>query len=92
VDLLEERWKRLMNGSADKGSQPVIRMEESEFAGRVRRYVLWDEWDGMRQEERSKVIQEACERVLGREERLRTTVAMGLTSKEADQLRISFAA
>jgi hypothetical protein len=62
--------------------QPTI--EEQQFStGKIRVTVIWDEWAGLRFEDRTAVILRAYELAEGREYRERIALASGLTVPEA---------
>jgi len=59
---------------------PVIYQEESRAPEHYTHwYVIWDQFDGVDGEDRSRVIMDAVEQVFGRAAALRVTTAMGLT-------------
>ena len=85
---LVEEWSSPQQGAAE----PVI-IEEADTQGRVptHLYVIWNAWSDLDQIERSEIIMEACEQVRGRDFALNVTVAMGLTTREAERMGIEYA-
>jgi hypothetical protein len=53
-------------------------------------YVIWDRWQGLRQQERSEIIMDAYETSGIRDDILNVTVAMGLTHDEATQMGLQY--
>ena len=84
-EILEE-W-RTPTEDCDK---PIIILEDNGRDDPTHIYVLWDKWEGIPHLERSEIVMDACENVLGLEKCSRITVAMGLTNIEADRMKISF--
>jgi hypothetical protein len=83
-----KEWER-----PKKEGQPVIVLEGGK--GQPRHiYVIWDEWRGLDQRQRSEVIMDVVEHLTGRHA-LRdlslVTVAMGLTAEEAKRMGINAA-
>jgi len=70
--------------------QPIVLIDRSAPGGARHVFVVWDRWGTMEQLERSETIMDACEEVLGVEESLKVTVAMGLTKEEAKRLNIRY--
>lgn len=84
---LVAEWRR----SQSDQSQPVI-IEESGGANQpLHVYVIWDEWSDLDMVDRSEIIMDACAERYGRDQSLNVTVAMGLTSVEADRMGIRYA-
>jgi hypothetical protein len=83
VRMLHDEWTR----PKDSG-QPLI-VVEGQPGEPAHVYVIWDAWNGLSQTERSEVIMDVVENLAG-EHRFADpsliTVAMGLTSEEADRL------
>jgi len=52
-------------------------------------YLVWDKFEGIDDEERSRLILLAIEEAFVKPEALRVTIAMGITSEEARNLGIS---
>jgi hypothetical protein len=65
-----------------KSGQPLI--DEQSFPnGNIRVAVIWDEWDRLPHEDRTKTILQAYEQAEGRDYRERIALASGLTVPEA---------
>lgn len=87
---LAQRLIAEWNSPQGTSAQPVI-VEEHDAVGRlIHVYVVWDEWSNLEADERSEIVLDACEKVKGRTATLDLTIAMGLTSLEADRLRIPY--
>lgn len=86
IQRLAAEWKDA-NSTA---SQPIILEERNGAQRPVHVYVVWDEWSDLGGVERSEIVMEAFEQRYGREEVLNVTVAMGLTTAEAERLNIPF--
>lgn len=72
-------------------SKPVIVIdEETGIPGATHVTVIWDQWQGMTQRERSEIIMDACEEAFPEEKVRDITLAMGLTKDEADRMRIQY--
>ncbi|HVS71908.1 MAG TPA: hypothetical protein VHQ47_11690 [Phycisphaerae bacterium] len=82
---LVAEWKN----PSDDTSNPVI-LQEGGGKRPVHVYVVWEEWAGLDQLERSEIILEAFEEVKGKKAALEVTVAMGLTAREAERMGISY--
>ena len=71
------------------GQQPIIEIETTS-RNRTRITVVWDDWKNLDQGQRSTIIMAAFEehyKAKGEPEKLQNvTIAMGLTSKEAERL------
>lgn len=65
------------------GGQPMIHEEEFPSTGLLRVVVIWDEWEGIQDEERTRTIFEAYRRAEGPEYADRITLVGGLTTPEA---------
>jgi hypothetical protein len=66
---------------------PLILKEDAGFPAKsLHVFVVWDDWRGSTQKERSEVVMDAFEEVYGQAEAQRITVAMGLTEEEADKI------
>ena len=64
---------------------PVIYMEESGTPDNYTHwYAVWDRFEGVDNEERSRLLLETIREVQGPTEALRVTIAMGLTPAEAE--------
>jgi hypothetical protein len=69
---------------------PKILQEEDRRSSTLQAYVVWAEWDGIDERERSEIILDAYLEACGKAEMLRITVAMGVTPLEAKQLGLTF--
>lgn len=85
-DRLASEWKDPQEGNAE----PVIIEESVNQQAPENLYVVWEEWHGLSQRDRSRVILNAYERVQGRNFALNVTVAMGVTAAEAQQYGIEY--
>lgn len=66
---------------------PVVFMDETGTPERYAHwYVVWEEFRGVDDEERSRLVLAAVREVLGPQEALRVTIAMGLTPGEAREM------
>lgn len=74
----------------DTASQPVILEQRGGTNQPMHVYVVWDDWAALSDVERSEVIMEAFEEHYGHAEAMNVTVAMGLTTAEADRLGIPY--
>jgi hypothetical protein len=79
--LLEELTSELKN-EKDSG-QPIIDEQHSPTTRSVRVNVIWDQWSGVSDEDRTAIILNAYEAVEGKEFRDRIALAVGLTVPEA---------
>lgn len=75
---------------ASNAAQPVILEERADADQPIHVYVIWDEWASLSMVERSEIIMDAYEERYGPASSVNVTVAMGLTSPEADRLGISY--
>lgn len=64
--------------------QPLISVTQP--GERTHVLVVWDEWKSLSQQERSGIIMRAYEQQYGSDEAREISVAMGLTSAEAERL------
>lgn len=84
-DLIQE-WRQ----PREDAPEPII-LEEGGAQNRpTHLYVIWSEWAELNQQERSEIIMDAYEEVRGKDASLRVSVAMGLTSKEAERMNINY--
>lgn len=91
---LRERLVQEWTAPNSSDSEPVIIEEGSVSMGQnftAHLYVIWSEWADLDQTERSEIIMDACEQVRGRDFALNVTVAMGLTTTEAQRMGIEYA-
>ena len=86
-DRLVEEWRNPQGNAPE----PIIIEESDRQQAPEHLYVIWSEWTGLSQYERSKIVLNAYERVRGRNFALNVTLAMGLTSDEADRMGIEYA-
>lgn len=71
--------------------EPVIIEENAQFYQDLKHlYVVWSEWEGLNQRERSRIIMGAYGQVHA-SGAASITVAMGLTPQEADRLGVEYA-
>lgn len=73
-----------------KTGQPLIVVEGSK-GGPIRIYVIWDRWAELNQTERSEIIMDVVDQLTGKNRLPKdstVTVAMGLTTEEAERMRI----
>lgn len=68
--------------------QPDIVIDENCTRNGIRSYVIWDDWRGWSQIERSEVVTEAFEVIKGPAEADRLVFAMGLTTAESEQWKL----
>jgi hypothetical protein len=85
-ERLVAEWKNPDNTA----TQPVILEKRGGTNQPVHVYVVWDDWAALSDVERSEVIMEAFEEHYGHAEAMNVTVAMGLTTAEADRLGIPY--
>lgn len=72
------------DGSGSPPGAPVIYLEESDTPGDYTCwYAVWDRFEGVDDEDRSRILFDAIKEARGAKEGLRVAVAMGLTSAEA---------
>ena len=88
--VLVQRLAAEWSSPSSTASQPVILEERNAPDGPMHVYVVWDDWADLSGVERSEVVMEALEQRYGREQALNVTVAMGLTTPEAERLNIPF--
>jgi len=84
--LIVQEWQH----PTEKPDQPIVLLDRSAPGGARHVFVVWDRWGNLEQLQRSEAIMDAAEAVLGKEESLKVTVAMGLTKEEAKRLNIRF--
>ena len=88
--VLVQRLAAEWSNSSSTAPQPVILEERNGPGGPMHVYVVWDDWADLSGVERSEVVMEAFEQRYGHEQALNVTVAMGLTTQEAERLNIPF--
>ena len=64
-------------------------LEEEQRGGYFHVTVIWDEWEGVEGEERGRIIMDAYEQERASDV-MKITIALGLTSEEAQRLGIRF--
>lgn len=84
--LIVQEWKQ----PTDHHDQPIVLLDRSAPGGARHVFIVWDRWGNLEQLQRSEAIMDAAEAVLGKEESLKVTVAMGLTKEEAKRMNIRF--
>jgi hypothetical protein len=72
----------------DDAPIPVIIEEQLPRSNRLRVYVKWARWSGIREDHRTAAILDAYERNLGPEYAKRIVIALGLTPDEANELGV----
>lgn len=90
TDALRQRLIEEWRSPREQAGAPVIIEEEGVGNQPTRLHVIWDDWADLDQEGRSEIIMDAYETVRGRDKSLLVTVAMGLTRKEADRMKIEY--
>jgi hypothetical protein len=83
--MLMREWTR-----PKQTGQPVIVLEGEENEPQ-HIYVVWDEWEGLDQKDRSEIIMDVAEHLSGDKalpDLSLVTVAMGLTTEEAERMGI----
>lgn len=82
LQALKEEMER-PEGVSPPPSAPIIYLEVSDGPDNYTHwYVIWDRFAEVDEEERSRLIMRAVEGTRRREEALRVTIAMGVTSDE----------
>ncbi|MCX7049501.1 MAG: hypothetical protein NTX50_28955 [Candidatus Sumerlaeota bacterium] len=71
-------------------NQPVIIIEGPVARGSIHVFVVYDEWQDLTPLERSETIMDALEDAWSSEEVINVTVAMGLTTAEADRMSLQY--
>ena len=84
-ELIKE-WKN-QNSTND---QPVILEEVQQPYPTIHLFVIWDDWKDMEQTERSEIILDAFKEIRGEQKALDVTVSMGLTTNEAQRMKIQY--
>ncbi len=84
---LAEEFLHPQNGVAE----PVILLENQGQQDPARLYVIWNERGHPTQLEWSEIALEAYRQVKGAPSALKLRVALGLTAKEAERMRIAYA-
>ena len=84
---LHQEWNEPQPGTIE----PVIIEESERQQSPSQLYVIWNEWKGMSQYDRSKIILNVYESLRGRDAALNVTLAMGVTPEEAERMGIEYA-
>ncbi len=90
AQLLKERLVVEWRDSNSTAVQPIILEEPGAVDDDMHVYVVWDNWAGIPNVERSEIIMDAFIERYGQEKSLNVRVAMGLTPGEADRLGIPY--
>lgn len=86
---LKSRLVAEWRDQANEDPRPVIIQEENSAGGAVHLFVIWDAWGSMAQRDRSEIIMDAYEEVAGMPMAVQVTLAMGLTTEEAQRMGIA---
>ena len=82
TDRLIAEWR-----NPDSSAQePLIVVQGGPHDRPTRVFVVWQEWANLNQQQRSAIIMDAAEFVLGQQGSFEITIAMGLTREEAQQM------
>lgn len=73
-----------------ENKQPVIVIDKRGLRSSTHLYVVWDEWTGVRPMERSEIIMDAYRELNDPSKELDVSIAMGLTTLEADRMQIPY--
>ena len=87
LDRLYQEWR---SPQEDPNAPLIIEEAPSAQANVNHLYVIWEDWADVTPLERSTVILQAYERYRGRDVAEAVTLAMGLTSTEAERLKIAY--
>jgi len=85
-EAIKAEIRRPENAKAPKGAPKVIAEEGGGPGNYVHYYVIWDGFEGLDMEARSRIVFQALKEEAGQAEALRTTIAMGLTREEAEEM------
>lgn len=85
---LVAEWTGQLSADADP---PVILLEGGTRKRPARVFVRWSAWGNLTPQERSRLILDAAEEVLGLEASLDIVTPMGVTPQEAVDLKLVFA-
>ncbi len=88
VDGLQQRLTEEFLHPADEYAPPFINIERP--GASIHLLVVWDEWHDLSQQDRSYLILRAYEAAEGVDAAAEVSVAMGLTSAEAERLGFEF--
>jgi hypothetical protein len=89
ADALRQRLIDEWRNPRQQGQPDIIIDQQPGPQAPVHVFVIWDEWEGLNQIERSEIITEAYEAVHGPDEVVRVTVAMGVTPQEAPRFNLA---
>ena len=84
VDVLQKRLTEEFLHPADAYSAPFINIERPGTS--IHLLVIWDDWRDLSQQDRSYLILRAYESAHGADAATEVSVAMGLTTGEAERL------
>jgi hypothetical protein len=87
---LSDRLVRELESPKSGLEEPIFIEDAIPLSDRFRVYVIWNEWNGIWQRDRSRVILEAYARARGETTRARISHAMGLTAAEAERLGVQY--
>ena len=91
VERLRERLRAEWVQPTPGAMEPLILVDTDRRRGDSKRlYVVWSEWGGLSQRERSEAIMDAYEAARGPQEALQVMVAMGLTPDEARRMGLEY--
>jgi len=83
-NALLERLKDEFSGGASRDPRPRILIEGEDVQGPIHLFVLWEDWDELSLQDRSRLILEAYEKTTDNKANVpRVTVALGLKEAEA---------
>ncbi len=88
-DKIKREILRPDNEMQPPGAPVVAKEESGGFPAYFHYYVIWDQFNGVDDELRSKIVYQAVKEAISVEEALKTTIAMGLTTDEATALGIT---
>jgi hypothetical protein len=88
VQEFKEKSLSVAAMTASDEKAPVIIEEQMANSDRLRVYVKWAQWSGIREDHRTAAIFDAYERNFGREYARRIVIALGVTPEEAKDLGI----
>jgi hypothetical protein len=88
TDLTAKLLAEFRTPNPDAEAQPIIIAGPPEPAAISRLVVIWDAWTDLSAQERSEIIMAAYTTHVGTGEAVKISIAMGLTSQEAQKIRI----
>ncbi len=88
VDLERRLTDEFRTPNLQQGVQPIIHAEPPEPDPIKRLFVIWDDWAELDLKNRSEIIMNAFQSVYGLPTAAKVTIAMGLTSAEAERMGI----